>query len=131
MKEADLKLDKFGISKDLFRELKYFCRQYSDKLAELNCIRGLSAAVSDGMPHGSGTSDPTARKAERALRLRQEMEAVEQAAIEADGELYQYIIRHVTVGTPYTYLGIPCGVRQFEKMRRVFYWALAKRLGKL
>ena len=131
MNERDLKpLDKF-----LFRELRNFCMQYEDKLKEIDTIRGLSCSGMDGMPRGSDTSNPTEIKAERAMErlklIEYETKVIEQSAIQASDTLYQWIIRHVTLGIPYDYLRIPCGYAQFVKARRKFYIFLALNLKKI
>ncbi len=131
MTEADLRLDKYGISRDLYRELKWFCRQYRAKLSEVNSCRELCATANDGMPRASGVSDPTARKAERAIFIRRDIATIEQAAIATDSVVYQHIIKHVVDGIPIHMLAVPCGERQFKQMRRIFFWELANRLGKL
>lgn len=114
------KLDDF-----VYRELVYFCLQYPRKKAELSACYGAGIANYEGMPHGSGTSNPTASQAERADKWLKDCELVEQSAIAADAEIYQYLINNVTFrGMPYEYLNVPCGKNQFYEARRKFFCIL-------
>ena len=47
-----------GISASRYRELLHFCRQYPEWKTEANSLLGIRAIKADGLPHGSGTSDP-------------------------------------------------------------------------
>ena len=120
-----LRLSKYQISPDKYQELFYFCKQYMDRETEINHLRGLTEVVADGMPKGNATSDPTFRKAEKILRLREENELIEQTAIEADPEIYQYLLKNVTQGIPYEYMNVPMGRRQFYECRRYFFKLLS------
>ena len=47
--------------------------------------------------------------------------------LDVDKPLSEYIIKHVTTGTPYEKLiGCPCGRRQFYNKRNEFYTRLSK-----
>ena len=127
MRTYNLRLDQYNISNAMYRELLYFCRQYDDKRQRAAMARGLSAVKMDGMPHGTGTGDPTAAKAARAARLQADVDLIDQTAREAADELAPYLIRNVTRGIPYDCLGVPCGVNQFGKMRRRFFYLLAQK----
>lgn len=61
----DIRLDKYQISRNRYRELKYMCLQYREKKDEIRDLRELSGSGYDGMPHGSDVTNPTAQKAER------------------------------------------------------------------
>lgn len=59
-------------------------------------------------------------------------EMVEQTAMDADPEIYQYLIKAVTdENVTYRYLemvmGIPCGRKMYYDRRRKFYWLLDQR----
>jgi len=95
--------------------LRWFCKQHSEKLIELSAIRGgINDTRADGQPHARKYGNPTADRAEKALRLGRDVEALKQAAIEASAELYQYIIRNVTMGIRYVDVGAPAGKNQFS-----------------
>ncbi len=64
----------------------------------------------------------------RAIPDRQwEVEMIEQTAIEAESEIYPYILKNVTQGIKYEYMDVPCGRRQFYEARRVFFLLLAQK----
>ena len=125
--KRNLKLSDHNISKARYHELKYFCMQYEEKKRELGNGYGLGAMNYDGMPKGSDVGCPTESKAIRNDILKRDTELIEQTAIEADAELYQYIIKSVAEGIPYEYMDAPCGRRQFYESRRYFFFLLDKK----
>jgi len=129
MKRHDLKLDKYNISPERYRELYYFCLQYNDRKTALESLRGLHATAQDGQPHGSGVSDPTAQNGMLAAVKSRENEIIEQSAIEAGGgDLYQWLFESVIYDLKYNYLrmaeGIPCSKNEFDNIRRKFFYTL-------
>ena len=132
MSRRPLALDDYGISRELYNELRWFCRSYQRKrAAALSIEGGFNNLRHDGMPRGSGIKDPTGTSGDRAMRIRADVEAIEQAAIEADSGIYREILRNVTEGVRFEELAVPCGGQYFYKARRRFFWCLARRLGKL
>lgn len=127
MRTYNLRLDQYNISNAMYRELLYFCRQYDDKRQRAGMARGLSAVKTDGMPHGTGTGDPTAAKAARAARLQADVDLIDQTAREAADELAPYLIRNVTRGVPYACLEMPCGKNEFWRIRKRFFYLLAQK----
>jgi len=88
--------NQIGITKARYLELLHFCRQYDDWKREANSLLGISAIRMDGLPHGSGKSDPVARAAERRERLLAKMSIVEGCAKAAgSGEWEKALIEHV------------------------------------
>ena len=80
------------------------------------------------MPHGSGTGDPTAEKAEKAQKWIQDIELIEEVAKEVDPTIYQSLIANVTnEHMPFEFLSVPCGRRQFYEARRKFFYLLDKK----
>ena len=128
--KRDLKLDKYNISTYAYRELLNFCRQYQEKKVRLRDLRTLSLAPPSGMPHGSSTSNPTERKAMVAAGLATDCELIEQTAIEADSEVYSWIIKNVTEeGMSWEVMLPPKGKNQFYESRRKFFYLLAYKKG--
>ena len=130
-KRRDLKLTEYEISPDKYRELLYFCRQYDelkDKL--LSCYDIRAVRLSD-MPKSGRISNTTEHNALTSEKLSKSISLIEQTAIEADAELYQFIIDNVARGTSYEYLrnacNIPCGHRKFYLTRRKFFFLLSKK----
>ena len=123
MKERDLKVS--DISPNRYRELKYFCRQYREKQSQLRSITELSSPSFGGCGGGNKISDRTADTACKKVQLQKELEAIEQSAMEADGDIYQYIISNVVDGVPYEYLGVPCSWSTFRRRKRKFFALLS------
>lgn len=127
--QKDLNLEKYEISKYRYRELKNFCLQYDEKKHRLAALRGLGAVTYSNEPHGSGVSDPTAAKAERAQQLAKDVQLIEQTAMEVDSVNYHSLLANVTAtNLPYEYLSPACGRRQFYKDRQKFFYLLDKAL---
>ena len=117
-----------GLSQSRIAELRWFCRQYTEKKAALNALRGgFNAFGQDGQPRGRGRiSDSTARRAMRALdsKERRDVEMIEKAAREAargSEALYRCLMKNVTQGISAHSLGAPMGLRQFYALRRQFF----------
>ena len=125
-KERDLKLLDYDISDNRYRELKYFCRQYNEKQKKLRTITEL-ASPQFGTKRGGALSDRTANIAIKKAQLEGELKIIEQSAIEADGELYGYVLENVTDGVPYEYLDLPTSRSSFYALRRRFFYILDKR----
>jgi len=94
--------EQIGISAARYNELRNFCRQYDDWKREANTLLGIRAIKMDGLPHGSGISDPVARAAERRERLLAKMSIVEGCAKACDnGAWADAIIEHVCRNIPW------------------------------
>ncbi|QUA53776.1 hypothetical protein [Aristaeella lactis] len=88
--------EQIGITEARYKELRNFCRQYDDWDREAKTLLGIRAIKMDGLPHGSGISDPVARAAERRERLLAKMSIVEGCAKASDnGAWYEALIEHV------------------------------------
>lgn len=122
----DMTWDDYGISTHRYQELKAFCLQYEEKKSKIN--RGVSGMNYDGMPKGSNRGDSLERQAIKNAMYQQDCKMIEQAAMAASPEIYQYIIKSVTNDLAYEYveydehLGrIPVGKTDFYGYRRLFY----------
>ena len=129
MRKRPLQLDEYGISPDRYRELYYFCRRYAEMRQQIADARGLDAVSNDGMPNGNGISDPTARKADAAIKLSKDVRIIEDTAREVDPLNWGALLKNVTEGTPYEYQIVYCGRRQFYEARRKFFCLLDKKKG--
>ena len=130
-----LNKDKYRISKHRFYELYHFCMQYDEWRRELIDLKN-TIAVSNleniSQPNGNNSS-VTERTALRIIDLQNKCEIIEQTAIEADNEIYQYILAAVTTeGVTYNYLktneSLPCGKNMYYNRRRKFYYLLSKKV---
>lgn len=121
--------NKYYISKDRFLELKHFCLQYPEwkaKYADCNSMvyYGAREIRSTDIP------DPVAHAVELREKYFRLMEMVEQTAIAADSDLYEWLIRAVGFGISYTTLrtkyDMPAGRDMFYDRYRKFFWLLDK-----
>lgn len=120
-----------GISKDRYRELLHFCRQYPEWKTEANSLLGIRAIKMDGQPHGSGKSDPVAMAAEKREKLIEKIGIVDTCARAVDdGAWYASIIQNVCIGRSYEQMDralMPTSDRNaYFKKRREFFEILNK-----
>lgn len=132
MNVRPLNKEKYNISKYRFKELYYFCLQYNEWVKEIRENRMLSN-VEVGAGKGTTVGKPTENSAVRNALIASRVELIEQTAIEAAPDIYQYILLAVTnEGYTFNYLkmmkGLPCGKNKFYQRRRNFYYLLSKKL---
>lgn len=127
IRKRDMKLSDYNISRAKYNELKYFCMQYEEKKAEICNSYGLGAVTNDGMPKRNLPGNSVERVAIRNAMLKADVELIEQTAMEADTEIYKWLIRNVTQGMPYEWLDVPKARKQFYESRRYFFYLLAQR----
>lgn len=123
-----LNKDKYNISTYRFRELYYFCLQYSEwkqKLEEKgNPLKGMQYT---DMPFNGFSGSQTERIAIECAEYSGKCAMVEAAAIKADPELYEYILfavtnENVTFNFLKTQKNIPCERDRYYNSRRKFYY---------
>ena len=126
--KKDLRLEKYNISTNRYRELKYFCMQYREKQSKLRSITEISS-LPMGESVGKKTVDRTSDIAIQRMQLENDIKMIDHAAEDADKDLFPYIISNVVDGIPYEYLGVPVGRRQFYQSRRKFFYILSIKKG--
>lgn len=127
--------NKYYIDKHRYYELKHFCLQYLSwkktylALDEL----GMTSSLIDHTPSGNSISDLTAKYAIRKTVYSERIKLIEKTAMEADEDLWVYILKAVTEGLSYTYLKtkleIPCGRDMYYDRYRKFFWLLSESRG--
>lgn len=124
--------NKYWIDKHRHYELKHFCLQYprwKQEYAACNKPSIVSSAA-EKIPTTNIPGDPTAKIAMRKAYYMERMKLIEQAAMEADQILCDYILKGVTEELSYTYLksklNIPCGRDMYYDRYRRFFWLLHK-----
>ncbi|MBS6644526.1 MAG: hypothetical protein KH366_13185 [Clostridiaceae bacterium] len=127
IRKRDMKLSDYNISRAKYNELKYFCMQYEEKKQKLNKSYGIKAVVNDGMPKGNLPGNPVERTAIQNAMLRKDIELIEQTAVEADPEIYQWLMKNVTEGIGYDYLDVPMSRNRFYDSRKYFFYLLAQK----
>lgn len=125
--------NKYWISRHRYYELKHFCLQYPTWKKVYVALDDLivSSPLLKEMPMTSNSiGDPTAKYAIAKSFYSTRMEMVERAAMNADPELANYILKAVTEELSYTYLKtrleIPCSKDTYYDRYRRFFWLLSK-----
>ena len=124
--------NKYWISKHRHYELKHFCLQYPTWKKTYAAIVELSASSTslDRAMSSSEPSDLTAKCALKKAYYSEKIKLVEQVAMEADQDLWQYILKAVTEGYSYTYLStklrMPCSRDTYYNRYRRFFWLLSE-----
>lgn len=124
--------NRYWVSKNRHYELKHFCLQYPEWKKAYSELDGFTSRTSDPSAfYKSNTpSDPTSRFAEQRSSYLEKMRMVEQAAIEADPDLYTYILKAVTEELSFNMLksklDIPCSRDMYYDRYRRFFWLLDK-----
>ncbi len=125
---------KYYLPKYQYRTVVNFCLQYNELKAELKSIDGFHSSGNDGMPHGTGISDPTSGDAVRRAEIQSKIDIIEGAVREnVTGIMQKYILLSITneyIGYQYLRVNhnVPIGQRQFSDMRRKVYYNIAKKI---
>lgn len=125
---------KYKLNKAEYLSAKYYALRYNEWVGEYNDLKdSLGAAGLDGMPHGTTVGQPTERLAMRREELSRRIKLVEDTVMEADSELYKYILKavtneDVTFHNLKLFMQIPCQKDMFYDRRRRFYWLLSKKI---
>ena len=133
MRRWYIKLDDYGIGRDLYDELRAFCRQYAQKKHTIADVRGgFNDVTISGMPGGGQTGNPTERRALRAMQYQKDLDAIERALGRACAPgLIDAVRENVCEGRRYEDMPVPMGRAGFFDARRRFFYELAKELGKI
>ena len=124
--------NKYWIDRHRYYELKHFCLQYLSWKKTYAAIDELSrtSSVFDRMPSSNIPSDLTAKYAMKKAYYSEKIGLIEKAAMEADRDLYIYILKAVTEGLSFTYLKskleIPCSRDMYYDRYRRFFWLLSE-----
>ena len=106
---------KYKISKYRFKELYYFCLQYNDWTKEIRENRMLSS-IEQGEGKGNNIGRPTENAGLRNADLTERVKLIEQTAIEAAPDIYQYILLAVTnEGYSFNYLKMMLCIGRYIK----------------
>ena len=128
MKERDLNLSEYNISREKYRELKYFCLQYPEWKHQLQTLTDdLKAPIITDMPTAHNGTDSTAMIMLKRIELAEKCALVEQTAQEVCGNTYSPLLKIVTEGVRYESMPTYTGRRQFYENRRKFFYSLAKK----
>lgn len=126
------KNNNYWIDKHRYYELKHFCLQYPIFKSAYNAV-GMynNKSVHSIMSKKQVTNDSAIDNiVESRLYWRERMKLIEDAAMETDPVIGQYILKGVTEGFGYPYLktrlNIPCCKDTYYQLYRKFFWILSK-----
>lgn len=127
-----LNLERYGVSRQRYNELRAFCLQYPEWQAKLRDIHSLSGVSTDGEAvQGGKTGQPTESKALQSLRYIEKMNAVERALKQAVGDetnLYAPMLASLTRKIRYENLNIPISKQTYFNFRTAFFVNLDKEI---
>ena len=124
--------NEFYISKHRYYELKHFALQYPLWKKAYSDIDGFRAnySVLNGTFATNVLVDVTAKYAMMKTFYAYRIDMVERAAMDADEDLWPYILRGVTEGRSYTYLktklDMPCSRDTYYNRFRKFFYLLSE-----
>ena len=124
--------NKYWIDKHRHYELKHFCLQYPSWKRTYAAIDelGSSAPMFEKVSSSNRPGDPTANCVMRKAYYLERIGLIERTAMDADKDLYRYILKAVTEDLSYTYLknrlAIPCGRDMYYDRYRKFFWLLSE-----
>lgn len=131
MDKKDIDLEKYGISKHRYRELKAFCMQYQEwkEFLKNNNDTVKSLEITD-MPLCHGNSDQTCSLATKRAELSKNIEMIEKCAEKSSIEFKNNLIQNVCNGTSVERMididRIPISKNVFYNYRRIFFINLDK-----
>lgn len=91
----------YALPEDVYRQSLWFIRGYYRRREEAAAILDESPAPSDGLPHGSGTSDPVSAKAARRSDLIRDNEIIDREREKIPAEYREAVWQNIHFRTPY------------------------------
>lgn len=110
----------YDISKNRYRELKYFCLQYKEILDNIKRLR------SQGIKEDY---DPTANIAVPLADYINASRLIEKTAFDTDREFGDVILKSVTEDVPLSAITMPCSKDRIDDLRYKFFYLLSERKG--
>ena len=125
--------NKYYLPKETFLMVIHYCKQYPTWESELEALNGtnMGIAYDKVRVQTSNSYDSTAEIAVRRAEISRKKEVIDKTAQEVAGDLWHWLILGVCHDHPYYYLqhaGIPCGKDLYYKLRRIFYYEMAKKV---
>ena len=125
---------KWYLPYDTYKYVVSYCYAYGDFRKRLQDLDGWHSHEQDGMPRGTETSDPTPKEAMRRMRIEEKINVIENAVIDTDPFLYDWLLEGVTKrGVTFNYLKLKKGMpvvdkNQYSELRRQVYYRVAERI---
>lgn len=110
----------YDISKNRYRELKYFCLQYKEMKAMIKWLQEKDA--------GKGI-DPTADTAVPLADYIKASRLIEKTAFDTDEKLGSMVLKSVTEDVSLSRISLPSNKNPMDDLRHKFFYLLDKRKG--
>ena len=126
--------NQYYLPKYTFRTVVNFCFQYHELKEQLASIDGWHSGNNDGMPHGTGTSDPVANDAIRRAEIQKKIDIIEESVMECTDEVtYPFFLQAITEENHgYEFINrnvqVPMNGKEFSKVRRKIYYTIAHKI---
>ena len=117
----------YELTRNEYRELKYFCLQYYEKKRKLAEIGSLKAVRYDRTAYSCEIPKPTEEAAIRRRQLEHDIDLIETALELVADEPVRSYLRKSVVNAQVSYnnfFDIPMGRQQFFELRRKFFFTL-------
>ncbi len=124
MRTYPLKLGEYGLTRNEYMELYWFCRQYPEKKRKLATLIRAGSGLVDCQSHTNENTSPVETAVFKRELLLADCQMIEQATVEADRDLHFCILQNVAYGRSYENIKPPCGINQFTAARRKFFFIL-------
>ena len=125
----------YTLSKSEFLSAKYYALRYKEWRTEWETMTDTVRAVTydSDIVQGGGTGNPTEQLAIRRAELTHKIRIIEDTAKETDPTMSKYILLYVTeedmtFGKLKRISGIPCEKNLFYRLRRRYYYLLARKI---
>ena len=115
---------KYILSKNTYYKTIWFIREYSEKKTAYNNIFW-SYMVMDGQPRGTEVSRPTEQRGELAIRLAQELNAVDKALARLPEYYRKPVLENIVDHKRWPNLADP---KTYKKYKRQFVYYVAKNM---
>lgn len=124
---------KYKIPPELYKHTMSYVGMYKTWLKEYNLLTDTMKGVNlDGMPHGTGTGQPTEKLAIRRAELRNRMEKVEESIKEVCPDMYDCLLKayinNISFDVAKVFLNLPCERTFYYTTRRKFLKILSEKI---
>lgn len=128
---SNLKKSQYKLPPPIFRCVRNYALSYPTWKAQESIWLGVKGMEYDGMPHGTSVGNPTESLGIKLAELGNNCNAIEEVARMAGEDLSHWLLLGVTEDITADELirrGMPCCNKVYYRMRRKFFYLLAKYL---
>lgn len=117
-----------SISKKRYRELKYICLAYPEKVRQIEEFSYING-VGIGQCSGTKKVDNLEKKVVKLIELKKQVEAIEQTCIEVfGGDDYQKAMKNIAYGKSFHSLKLYMSEKTFHRRKGLFFERLDEKI---